>query len=126
MTVVPLAVYTTNEVYYRITISNEERDGNLTEQTALLEKREGPRGEWTELSRAEPSEAGYLLESIAEKTGMEATSANADDLQEVTDGKQELFKATSHAGRRRRTGTNGDSAASRRSLRPQGVSKANE
>ena len=90
----PIAVYTTNEVYYRITVSEEERDGNLTEQTALLERREGPRGEWTDLSRTEPSEAGYLLESIAEETRMETTSGDANDLQGLIDGNQELFKAS--------------------------------
>ncbi|WP_157744153.1 hypothetical protein [Halopenitus persicus] len=90
----PLAVYTRNEVYYRIRISEEERDVDVTEQIAVLEKRKGPRGEWTERSRAEPSEAGYLLESIAEETDMETTSGDSDELQESIDNKQELFKAS--------------------------------
>lgn len=90
----PLAVYTTNEVYYRITTSREEHEENLPGEIAILERREGPGGEWTELNRAEASESGYLLESIAEETGMEATAGDADELQELIGDKQELFKAS--------------------------------
>jgi len=90
----PLAVYTTKEVYYRIRISEVDSGKRTTESIALLEKREGPRGDWNELGRGEPTEAGYLLETIAERTGMEVTSGDADEMQKLTDSKQELFEAS--------------------------------
>lgn len=70
----PIAVFTTEEVYYRIITSEEGGSGKLTESIAVLEKREGPRGYWDELDRSEPTEPGYLLKTIAEETRMKTIS----------------------------------------------------
>ncbi|WP_430505362.1 hypothetical protein [Haloparvum sp. PAK95] len=91
----PIAVYTTEEVYYRIGISeDEESDGKLTESIALLEMREGPGGDWDELGRSEPTEAGYLLRTIAEETGMEAVSGDSDEMRKLLGDEQDSFKAS--------------------------------
>lgn len=91
----PLSVYTTQEVYFRITLSEDEgNDRRLPESTAVLEKRQGPSGGWEELDRVEPTEAGHLLRTIAEETGMEAISGGADKMKETISERQDLFKAS--------------------------------
>ena len=90
----PIAVFTTEETYYRITSSKEKRGENVPESIAVLERREGPGGDWDELGRSELTEAGYLLNSIAEETAMETISGNANAMKRLIGDKQDLFKAS--------------------------------
>lgn len=60
----------------------------------MLEKREGPSGEWNELDQAEPTEAGHLLKTIAGETEMEAISGDADEMRDAISDRQDLFKAS--------------------------------
>jgi len=91
----PFAVYTKDEVYYRVYLTEEEERGSeLVFEVAVLEKREGPRGEWREVSRTESTEVGHLIETVAEETDMEAVRGDAGDLQETIDDQQELFQAS--------------------------------
>lgn len=91
----PIAVYTAKEVYYRIILSEDDSNGGrLSKPTSVLEKREGPSGEWNELDQAEPTEAGYLLKTIAEETEMEAVSGTADKIRDAISDRQDLFKAS--------------------------------
>lgn len=91
----PISVYTTEEVYYRISLWEDDgNDGRLPEPTAVLEKRIGPSGEWDELEQAEPTEAGHLLKTIAEETGMAAISGDTDEMRDAIGDRQDLFKAS--------------------------------
>lgn len=91
----PIAVYTTKEVYYRITVSKSVGSGGKeTEPIAVLEKREGPGGDWNERGRSDPTEAGFLLKTIAEETGMETVSGDTDEMQKLIDSNQDLFKGS--------------------------------
>lgn len=91
----PVSVYTTKEVYYRITLSEDDsNDRRLPESIAVLEKRQGPSGEWDELEKVEPTEAGYLLKRIAEETAMEAISGDVDEMRDTIRDRQDLFKAS--------------------------------
>lgn len=91
----PFAVYLPNEIYYRVFVSeDDDEDVNIPESTSVLEKREGPGGDWKELVRCEPTEAGCLVNTIAAETGMEATSGSANEIRDSIDDRQELFKAS--------------------------------
>lgn len=91
----PIAVYTTEEVYYRISIWEDEgSDGKVPSSIALLEKREGPGGDWDKLDRSEPTEAGYLLRTIAEETGMETVPGGGAEMRKLIGDEQDSFKAS--------------------------------
>jgi hypothetical protein len=95
----PFAVYTKDEVYYRVYLTEEEKRGSaFAVEVAVLEKREGPRGEWREIGRTESTEVGHLIETVADETDMEAVRGDAGDLQETIDDQQELFQASRTAG----------------------------
>ena len=95
----PFAVYTKDEVYYRVYLTEEEKRGSaFVVEVAVLEKREGPRGEWREIGRTESTEVGHLIETVADETDMEAVRGDAGDLQETIDDQQELFQASRTAG----------------------------
>ncbi|MGZ0747643.1 hypothetical protein [Haloparvum sp. AD34] len=91
----PIAVFTTEEVYFRISIrEDEDSDAEVPGSIALLEKREGPGGDWDKLDRSEPTEAGCLLSTIAEETGMETVSGGADEMRKSIGDEQDSFKAS--------------------------------
>ena len=91
----PFAVYTKDEVYYRVYLTEEGEGGSASVfEVAVLEKREGPRGEWREIGRTESTEVGHLIETVAEETDMEAVRGDAGDLQQTIDDQQELFQAS--------------------------------
>lgn len=90
----PIAVFTAEEVYYRITMSEKEGRGKVTESVVVVEKKKGPRGGWTKIDWSEPTEAGCLLNIIAKETEMETTSGSTEELREVIDEQQELFTAS--------------------------------
>lgn len=95
----PFAVYTKDEVYYRVYLTEEEKRGSaFVVEVAVLEKREGPRGEWREIGRTESTEVGHLIETVADETDMEAVRGDAGDLQETIDDQQELFQASRTTG----------------------------
>ena len=95
----PFAVYTKDEVYYRVYLTEEGEGGSASVfEVAVLEKREGPRGEWREIGRTGSTEVGHLIETVAEETDMEAVWGDAGDLQETIDDQQELFQASRTAG----------------------------
>lgn len=56
------AIYTTEEVYYRVYIrSDEKSERDTSRNVAVLEKREGPGGKWNELITIPPTELGGVL-----------------------------------------------------------------
>lgn len=87
-------MFTTEEIYYRITSSEVKSRATVPEQIAVLERREGPGGSWDELDRSEPTEAGYLLNTIAEETAMETISDNAKEMERLIGDNRDLFKAS--------------------------------
>lgn len=91
----PFAIYTTDEVYYRAYLAEDEKDedNRYTSQTAVVERRRGPQGGWTKLGRTEPPEAGYLVEDIAEDAGMVAVNGGVDQVREAIE-EAELFPAS--------------------------------
>lgn len=88
----PLAVFTTDEVYYRIYVDSRA-EGDAYPR-CVLEKRNGPRGGWDEVSESEPTEPGDLLEDIADRTGMEAVVGDASDIESCIEDQQEVFTAS--------------------------------
>lgn len=89
----PFAVFTTEEVYYRVFITEETRDPSFATD-AVLEKREGPREDWLEIDRTAPSMAGRLVETVADETEMEAASGTGGEIEEIIAERRVLFKAT--------------------------------
>ena len=95
----PFAVYTKDEICYRVYFTEEEERGSAyVFEVAVLEKREGPRGEWREIGRTGSTEVGHLIETVAEEADMEAVRGDAGNLQQTIDDQQELFQASRTAG----------------------------
>lgn len=92
----PFVVYTNDETYYRIYVTEDatESPGPLT--ASVLERRKGPRGEWEELGQSEPIEPGKLLNDLADDAGMiSIRRPSGDDLKDAIDDHDfELYSAS--------------------------------
>lgn len=92
----PLAVFTTDEVYYRIYV--DTMDDHDVSARSVLERRDGPHSEWNELDESAPTEPGYLIERIADQTGMESVESDVNSIEAAITERQELFKASHTEG----------------------------
>lgn len=92
----PFVVYTNDETYYRIYVTEDATEAPGPSTASVLERRKGPRGEWEELGLSEPSEPGKLLDTLADDAEMiSIRSPSGDDLKEAIEGHDfELYSAS--------------------------------
>jgi hypothetical protein len=82
-TQLPLTVYTTDEVYYRLYMTESENSPAGSSKLAVLERRKGPRGEWEELD-ADHLDISGLVQQLADDAGMVALQdPSGKDIREV-------------------------------------------
>ena len=88
----PVAIYTTNEVYYRLYENPDEE----VEET-VLERKNSPRGEWEQIDTASPWGVKYLIETVAKETDMLAVEPSVEAINNAIEETDDLFKAPTSA-----------------------------
>jgi hypothetical protein len=88
----PVAIYTTNEVYYRLYENPDEE----VEET-VLERKSSPREEWEQIDTASPWGVKYLIETVAKETDMLAVEPSAEAINKAIEDADDLFKAPTSA-----------------------------
>lgn len=88
----PVGIYTTDEVYYRL-YESPDREAKET----ILERKTSPRGEWERIDTASLWGVKHLVETVANETDMVAVEPSAEAINNAIEDADDLFKAPTSA-----------------------------